>query len=180
MTPKQERFVEEYICDLNATQAAIRAGYAAGSADVEGVRLLGNASVAIAIQDAKKARSERTAITADRVAREFAKVGRSDVRKLFTREGALKPIHEMDDDTAASISSIEVVTRSIPGADGEPARVEYSHKIRTYDKITALTQLARHLGMFTEKIDVSGKLTLEALVMAAIAEEQKSKKDEPK
>jgi phage terminase small subunit len=44
MTPKQERFVEEYICDLNATQAAIRAGYAAGSADVEGVRLLGNAS----------------------------------------------------------------------------------------------------------------------------------------
>ena len=67
MTPKQERFVSEYLVDLNATQAAIRAGYAKKSADVEGSRLLVNAKVADAVAAAKAERSERTEVTADYV-----------------------------------------------------------------------------------------------------------------
>lgn len=65
LPPRQQRFVEEYLLDLNATQAAIRAGYSAKTADVQGSRLLGNAKVAAAIQAAKSARSARTAITQD-------------------------------------------------------------------------------------------------------------------
>lgn len=67
LTPKQERFVEEYLIDLNATQAAIRAGYAPGSAEVQGSRLLTYAKVIEAISANKEKRAERTNITADRV-----------------------------------------------------------------------------------------------------------------
>lgn len=67
MTPKQECFVREYLIDLNATQAAIRAGYSAKTAEVQGSRLLSNAKVAGAVQAAMDARSERTEITSDYV-----------------------------------------------------------------------------------------------------------------
>ena len=67
LSPKQAIFVTEYLIDLNATQAAIRTGYAAGSADVTGARLLGNASIAAAIQAKMDRRSLRTEITADYV-----------------------------------------------------------------------------------------------------------------
>jgi phage terminase small subunit len=65
MTPRQQRFVEEYLVDLNATQAAIRAGYSARTANEQGARLLANASVAAAIQAAQQARSDRMQITHD-------------------------------------------------------------------------------------------------------------------
>ncbi len=67
MTPKQTCFVQEYLVDLNATQAAIRAGYSAHTADVQGPRLLGNVGVAAAIQAAQTALSERLEVTAERV-----------------------------------------------------------------------------------------------------------------
>ena len=67
MTPKQQRFVDEYLVSLNATQAAIRAGYAKSGASVEGVRLLANAKVAAAVAAAVAKRSERTEITQDYV-----------------------------------------------------------------------------------------------------------------
>ncbi len=67
MTPRQTRFVQEFLLDLNATQAAIRAGYSAHTADVQGPRLLGNVGVAAAIQAAQTALSERLEVTAERV-----------------------------------------------------------------------------------------------------------------
>ena len=67
LTPKQARFVEEYLVDLNATQAAIRAGYSKKTAEQQGARLFRNVKVAAAIQEAQEARSERTGITQDEV-----------------------------------------------------------------------------------------------------------------
>jgi phage terminase small subunit len=67
LTPKQRRFVQEYLCDLNATQAAIRAGYSARSAHVEGARLLINAKVSEAVQSAQTKLSIRTELTQDEV-----------------------------------------------------------------------------------------------------------------
>lgn len=67
LTPKQQRFVEEYLVDLNATQAATRAGYSARTANEQGARLLAHVSVASAIEEAKAKRSERTEITQDYV-----------------------------------------------------------------------------------------------------------------
>ena len=64
LTPKQDMFVREYLIDLNATQAAIRAGYSAKTADVQASRLLGNVQVAAAVQAAMDKRAEETGLDA--------------------------------------------------------------------------------------------------------------------
>jgi phage terminase small subunit len=87
LTARQQRFVEEYLIDLNATQAAIRAGYSEKTAQVQSSRLLSNVMVAAAIAEAQSARSERTEITQDMVVRELAKIGFSDLRKVLTKDG---------------------------------------------------------------------------------------------
>lgn len=159
LPPRQQRFVEEYLIDLNATRAAIRAGYAPAAAQEQGSRLLSNAMVAAAIARAKAARAQRVAITADRVLQEIARLAFSDQRRLFNEDGNLKRPHELDDDTAAAVASIEIVTTE----RGEGA-VEHVAKIKTWDKTKALDQLARHLGLFNDKLELSGKVDLAAVV----------------
>ena len=158
LTAKQQAFVGEYLVDLNATQAAIRAGYSVETARAIGSENLAKPDIADAIAEAQSERSRRTEITQDRVLQELAKIGFSDVRKLFTPGGNLLPIQDMDDVTAATVSSIEVVTRKVPG--GEEAEVEHVAKIKTWDKQTALVNIGRHLGMFTDKIEHSGAIDL--------------------
>lgn len=88
-TAKQRAFVREYLIDLNATQAAIRAGYSASTANEQGSRLLANVSVKGVIEAAMDLRAERTDITADRVLRELAKIGFADIRKTIKWQGTL-------------------------------------------------------------------------------------------
>jgi phage terminase small subunit len=169
LTPKQKVFVDEYLVDLNATRAATVAGYAAKSASVEGVRLLGNAKVAAVIGQAMDARAKRTEITQDRVLKELARIGFSDMRKLLKWTGnnpqmdlqaaedsgeieisvanfvQLFDSDELDDDTAACISEISQTK------DG-------ALKVKLYDKRAALVDIARHLGMFVTKVEHSGSV----------------------
>lgn len=158
---KQARFVEEYIKDLNATQAAIRAGYSAKTARHMGAENLTKPNIAQAIEDASKERSDRCGIQADDVVRQLVRMGFADVRKLFTPEGQLRPVHELDDDTAAAIQSIEVVTKFIPGPGDEPPEVEYLHKIKMIDKIKPLELIGKHmgkqLGQWSERLEHTGK-----------------------
>ena len=158
MTPKQQRFVEEYLIDLNATQAAIRAGYSEKTAGSVGNENLTKPEIAAAVQQAMNARSARTEITADRVLQELAKIGFSDIRKVFTPGGNLLPIQDLDDETAATMSSVEVVTRKVPGA--EEAEVEHVAKIKLWDKRAALELLGKHLKLFTDKVETNGNVTV--------------------
>lgn len=82
LTPKQQRFIDEYLVDLNASQAAIRAGYSARRADAIGYENLRKPEIAAAIRDAQAARSERTGITADRVLAELWSIATADYREL--------------------------------------------------------------------------------------------------
>lgn len=143
LTPKQSRFVDEYLIDLNATQAAIRAGYRDSSI---GRQLITKNNVSEAIKQRMEKRSERTQLTADDVVLQLARMGMSDVRKLFTPDGRLKAVHDLDDDTAAAVQSIEVVTKVAPGQDGEAPEVEYLHKIKMIDKIKPLELIGKHMG----------------------------------
>lgn len=147
LTARQARFVEEYLIDLNATQAAIRAGYSRKTAGSQGFDLLKKPEIQAAIQEAQARRSQRTEITQDRVLAELAKIGFSDIRKLLSPGGNLVNPADMEDDIAGAVSSIEVVTRRLPGAgdDGE-AEVEYVSKVRMWDKKGALETLLKHLG----------------------------------
>lgn len=83
LNPRQEAFVREYLIDLNATQAAIRAGYSAATADVQGPRLLGNVRVAAAIEAGKKARAKKTGITAEKVLQHLFEIATADPNELI-------------------------------------------------------------------------------------------------
>jgi len=152
LTPKQAAFVKEYLVDLNQTAAAVRAGYSEKTASVQAVRLMGLPQVKEAIEAEMAKRSERTEITQDRVLQELARVGFSDIRKLFTEAGSLKRPEEWDDEAAAFVSSIEVVVRKVPGGDED--EVEHIHKVKLWDKNSALEKIARHLGMLNDKMKV--------------------------
>jgi phage terminase small subunit len=151
-TAKQRAFVAEYLVDLNATRAAIRAGFSPKTAEWIGPQLLGKAHVATAIAEGMARRSARTEITADRVLRELGRLAFLDIRKAFTEDGNLRSLSELDDDTAAAIAGIEV--SELRDSDG--AVIGHVKKVRLADKIAALTLLARHLGLLQDRLKVSG------------------------
>lgn len=151
LTDKQERFCQEYLVDLNATQAAIRAGYASGkTAEVQGARLLGNAKVRAKIDQLKLGREQATGITAERVLKEIAKLAFFDPRKLLNGDGTPKQIHELDDDTAAAVAGIDIVTKG-----NDDVGFADIMKIKLADKGQNLERLGRHLKLFTDRLEVS-------------------------
>lgn len=144
LTDKQRRFVNEFLIDLSATHAAIRAGYAKKSAAKIGWELLQHPHVARAVKEERAARERRTRITADRVLEQFGRAAFFDVRKLFTPSGALKPINEIEADEAVGIAGIESV--ELTDADGNVAGVV--RKVRFIDRTAAMDKIARHLGLY--------------------------------
>lgn len=156
LTPKQQRFVAEYLVDLNATAAYIRAGYAARGnvAETNASRLLRNAQVYEAVQAAMKARENRTHITQDRVLQELARIAFFDIRRLYREDGSMKAPNELDDEAAAVLSGIEVL-EEFGGEDR--TLIGYTKKAKVWDKGSALTLAMRHLGMLTDKAEITGK-----------------------
>jgi phage terminase small subunit len=163
LTDKQARFVDEYLIDLNATQAAIRAGYDPKWAKTNTTKLLTNTNVQAYLAERQKALSERTEITQDRVLKELAKIGFADIRKAVkwsptlgeqvvgddmvqTNGVMLIDSNLLDDDTAAAVSEIAQTAQGI--------------KIKLHDKRAALVDIGRHLGMFTDKVDLTGNVKL--------------------
>lgn len=160
LTPKQAEFVRQYLVDLNATQAAIRAGYSARTAEWIGPQLLGKTHVAKAVQAAIEARSRRTEISADRVLEEYAKLAFLDPRRFYDADGNLVPIHQLPAEVAAAIAGMDVVTEKAgKDVDGNPEFATV-RKIKLADKKGALDSVARHLGMFNDKLAVDSKVTL--------------------
>ena len=139
LTPKQRRFAEEYCIDLNAAAAYLRAGYTArgNSAEAGASRLLSNVKVQSIIHQKQREIANRCDVTAEKVIREVSAVAFSDVRKLFNPDGSLKPVHELDDATAAAIAAIEVDASGV-------------RKIKVWDKNSAHERLCKHLGLFRE------------------------------
>ena len=151
LTPKQQRFVDEYLIDLNGAQAAIRAGYSARTARQIATEILSKPDIAEAIQEAQEKRSKRTGITQDAVLRELARIVFFDIRRLYDENGNLKPLHMLDDDSAAVLAGMDVV--EMAGGDG--ALVTQAKKVKIVDKTAALTLAMRHLGMLRDKVDVT-------------------------
>ncbi len=158
LNEKQKQFVREYLIDLNATQAAIRAGYAGKTAYSQGQRLLKNVEVAKELQKAQAKRAERTEITADHVLEELAKIGFSNMTDYIrtTEEGdAFVDLSELTCEQAAAIS--EVVVEDYKDGRGEDARDVRKLKFKLYDKRAALVAIGKHLGMFVERKELTGK-----------------------
>ena len=162
LTPKKLRFSAEYLVDLNATKAAMRAGFSKKTAYSQGQRLLKDVEIQCEIQRLANIRSERTEITQDRVLLEIARLAFSDPRNVFDEDGKLKPIQRLPVEVAASISSVEVVTKTCPGTD--PVEVEYVSKIKFWDKPKSVELAGKHLKLFTEKVEVSAPRPIELLI----------------
>ena len=152
MTDKQKRFCEEYMIDLNATQAAIRAGYSVKTANEQGARLLATVSVHQEIERLKAERSRRTGITADRVLQELARIGFVNPLDVIDPSDAAV-LRSANADDVAAIASVKF--KVIPGKNGEDG---FEREVRLHDKVKALELMGKHLGMFTDKFDLTGNV----------------------
>jgi len=154
LTPKQQAFVMEYVVDLNATQAAIRAGYSAKTAAEQGYDNLRKPQIAAAIAEAQAARLKKAELTADRVLEELRRIAFYDVRKHFHPGGSLKDAHEWDEENGSAIASTETTRKNLDAADGV---VDVVTKIKVWDKLRALEILAKHFRLMTEVQEVEHK-----------------------
>lgn len=149
LTLKQQRFVEEYLVDLNATQAAIRAGYSPKTAKEIGSQNLTKLNIKNCIDMAMAQRSKRTGINQDRIVEEIAKIAFVNPTDVINMDEATVLGDSNREDTA-TIASVKV--KVIPTEDGDITERE----IKMYDKLKALELLGKHLGMFKDKVELSG------------------------
>lgn len=151
MTKKQKRFAEEYLIDLNATQAAIRAGYSPDTAKEIGCENLTKPNIRACIDREMAERSKRTGVNADRVVQELAKIAFVNAVDVIDTETATVKEDALPEDTAA-IQSVKVKTFGEDGLERE---------IKMSDKLKALELLGKHMGMFKDKVELSGVLDTE-------------------
>lgn len=156
LTPKQQRFVDEYLVDLNGTQAAIRAGYSGKTANEQAARLLAKASVKAAIDGAKAMRSERTRIDADHVLARLVEIDQLDVIDILDNAGNLLPIREWPKAWRQTISGVDI--QEIMSGDTETV----IRKIKWPDKLRNLELIGKHVGVnaFREVVDVTVNVSL--------------------
>jgi phage terminase small subunit len=156
LTPKQARFVAEYLIDLNATQAAIRAGYSAKTAEVIGHQNLRKLQIAAAIAEAQQKRAERTGITQERVLAETELLAFSDVThyelddlgNLVLAEGA----------PTGAMRAVQSIKRKVfTRGSGDDTVTTREVEFRMWDKPGPLKLAGQHVGLFTEKHEHTGK-----------------------
>jgi phage terminase small subunit len=157
LTPKQQRFVSEYLIDLNATQAAIRAGYSPKTANQQGSRLLVNVGVAEAIRSGATRQLHTAELSAVRVLEEFRRLAFLDMRSFFDANGNMKPMGELTADQGAALAGLEVIVKNAEAGDGVTDRV---HKFKVWDKTRALDSLAKHFGLLTENVQHHGEIRI--------------------
>jgi len=165
LTTRERVFVAEFLIDLNAAQAAIRAGYCKSSAARIGAKHLRKPEVAQAVAAAIAARAMRTGVTADRVVTELARIGFADIRKIVHwRTSKVSEEEKPDGDDVLVVKTIVTNTVELIGAgdiddDTAAAIAEISQgtngsvKVKMHDKRAALVELGRHLGMFKDKAE---------------------------
>lgn len=163
LSPKQEIFCQEYLVDLNGRQAAIRAGYSPKTANEQASRLLTNVNIVAHIQKLMDQRANRTAVVSDDILRELTRIGLYDIRSIFAADGTVKPIAEWPEDVARACSTIDVV-EIFETVGGQRIQTGQLKKIRFLDKLKALELLGKHLRLFIDRIDHSGRVSLADLV----------------
>jgi len=170
LNPKQARFVQEYLIDLNATQAAIRAGYSKKTAEQLGHQLLQKTSVSEAVVKAQARLSDKNGDLVQKIVDELKIIAFSDIAnhtRIDPDTGAIcaKGFDEMPPGASRALQSIDENRAIKEDADGNKVTVYDKVNFRMWDKLKAIDLLGKHLGMFKERIEHSGsvdsKLTIE-------------------
>lgn len=165
LTPKQARFVEEYLQDLNATQAAIRAGYSVRTANQQGPRLLESPNVNAAIEARKAARSERTQIDADWVLKRLVEEAEADVADLYDDAGNLLPVEGWPRIWRQGL--VAGIDTEVIRADG--VEIGTVQKVRLSDRVRRLEMIGKHVGVkaFEDQVTVHASVDLAARLQRA-------------
>lgn len=170
MTAKQQRFCDEYLIDLNATQAAIRAGYSEKRASEQAYQLLQKTTIQDYIRKRKLDRIERTEITQDMVLRELAVIAFSNAADyaavverdatIQTESGAIIPLIGADGNPVKYRTVEPVLTEDLTESQKRALSVikkgRGGFEVKPYDKVRALELIGKHIGMFTDKVALSG------------------------
>lgn len=157
LTPKQRRFAEEYCVDFNATQAAIKAGYAENSAYSTGHRLLKNDEIQAAIAREQDRLTERTRITQDRIMKELSRTGFADMRNFAEWDGESMRFRDSDELSADDSPAIRDVTSTRQyqySKDGDLVGETVNTQVRLHDKKAALELMGKQIGMFKDRLDI--------------------------
>ncbi len=149
LTFKQQRFVDEYLIDLNATQAAIRAGFSVKTAEQQGHQLLKKTLVSEAIAKAMAERSKRTSVSQDRIVQQLAKIAFSDLKDYVEWNGDSITLKDSDEVDGSVIQSITETMLPKGGIKKE---------IKLNDKMKALELLGKHLGMFKDNVNINANM----------------------
>lgn len=160
LNEKQMRFVNEYLLDLNATQAAIRAGYSAKTAYAQGQRLLKHVEVAAYLQGQKTARSEKTGIDAEWLLRRLAMEAEADMADLYDENGKLKPVKDWPLIWRQGlVSGVETVR------EGTGEEASFVDKVKISDRIKRLELIGRHIDVqaFKDKVEVDASADLKRI-----------------
>lgn len=144
LTIKQRLFVAEYLRDMNATAAAVRAGYSQRTARQIGAENLSKPYISQAIADAMEGRAEAAGVEAVRVLQELARIAFADIGQLFDAAGGLKPLNQLDPEHRAAIRSLQITTREM-----DHGTLKRRVAVQIWDKLAALEKLAQHLGLFS-------------------------------
>lgn len=156
LTPKQQRFVDEYLIDLNAAGAARRAGYSERTADRQGHENLRKPEIAAAIAAAQQTRAARVGLTSDDVLRELAILGQSSVWNYAIDDyGQVTLTSSVPPEAIRAVASIK---RKIKHQGA--GRVEYETEIKLWDKNSALEKAGKHLGLFVERVRHEGAVAV--------------------
>jgi phage terminase small subunit len=164
LTPKQERFVAEYLVDLNATQAAIRAGYSKKTAQQVGSENLSKPVIAEAIAAKTAKQLEQADFTAQDIKAAISRQVNRDVRRLFDKDGSQRSIHELSFDEAAMVAGYEVVKRNLVSGDG---RVDTIIKVKLQPQERYVEMGAKHFALLTEQIVIHDSEKFQAKIDAA-------------
>lgn len=143
---KEKMFASEFVVDMNPTAAARRVGYAVSTAKNKATELLQKKRVRKLIDKEMDKKLYRCDIRKDRVLLELARLGFSNITDIFDDEGQMLPMSKWSKDISAAVSSVEMATAI--NMQGIP--YTYVKKIKLWDKNTAITNLGKHLEMFTE------------------------------
>ena len=158
LSDKQQRFCEEYLIDLNATQAAIRAGYSENSAHAQGPRLLANDSVAQEIDRLKAERSEKTEINAQWVLQRLAAEATADIADLYDEHMHLKPVHEWPVIWRMGLVAGVEVEELFEGYGQDRQHIGQLKKVKLSDRVRRLELIGKHIAVsaFAENVNVKG------------------------
>ncbi len=159
ITPKQQRFVDEYLVDLNATQAAIRAGYSKKTAMQQGSRLLSNAKVCAEVTRRNGKRTEKLVVNAEWLLQRLAAEATADLNDIYNEDGGMKPIKEWPLIWRQGLVAGVESDQQFEHVDGQKVPAGYLKKLKLSDRVKRLELLGRHIavGAFVDKHEHTGK-----------------------